>query len=247
LRGSTSAFAHTYVKTAVLEEAIDRFANGVADRGRVGGDGARENGAAHSLLMAATPALRSGAFAQAHGEPAVDFAVRIADDLGATVLPIQGPPGSGKTYCGAEMICALVKEGKKVGVTATGHKVIRNLLKDVAKAAAKKGLEVSLAHKSDGEEADGPETIEDLSDNGKALAALESGAANVLGGTAWLWARPEFAGAVDVLFVDEAGQMSLANVLAVSAAAKSIVLLGDPQQLDHSSASSAIGEDGVIG
>ena len=56
---------------------------------------------------------------------------------------------------------------------------------------------------------------------------------NVLGGTAWLWARPEFAGAVDVLFVDEAGQMSLANVLAVSGAAKSIVLLGDPQQLDQ--------------
>ena len=56
---------------------------------------------------------------------------------------------------------------------------------------------------------------------------------NVLGGTAWLWARPEFAGAVDVLFVDEAGQMSLANVLAVSGAATSIVLLGDPQQLDQ--------------
>jgi hypothetical protein len=53
------------------------------------------------------------------------------------------------------------------------------------------------------------------------------------GGTAWLWARPEFEDAVDVLFVDEAGQMSLANVLAVSHAAKSIVLLGDPQQLEQ--------------
>ena len=60
-----------------------------------------------------------------------------------------------------------------------------------------------------------------------------SGDANVLGGTAWLWARPEFAKAVDVLFVDEAGQMSLANVLAVSHAAKSVVLLGDPQQLEQ--------------
>ena len=48
-----------------------------------------------------------------------------------------------------------------------------------------------------------------------------------------MWARAEFANAVDVLFVDEAGQMSLANVLAVSQAANSMVLLGDPQQLDQ--------------
>src|SRR5262249_7660488 len=47
----------------------------------------------------------------------------------------------------------------------------------------------------------------------------------------WLWAREEMADSVDVLFVDEAGQMSLANMLAVSPAATSIVLLGDPQQL----------------
>jgi uncharacterized protein len=56
---------------------------------------------------------------------------------------------------------------------------------------------------------------------------------DVLGGTAWLWAPPEFAGSVDVLFVDEAGQMSLANVLAASQAASSVVLLGDPQQLEQ--------------
>jgi uncharacterized protein len=36
-----------------------------------------------------------------------------------------------------------------------------------------------------------------------------------------------------VLFIDEAGQMSLADVLAVSAGAKSLVLLGDPQQLEQ--------------
>jgi len=52
-------------------------------------------------------------------------------------------------------------------------------------------------------------------------------------GTLWLWARDDMAGAVDVLFVDEAGQMSLANVLAVSQAADSLVLLGDLQQLDQ--------------
>ncbi len=87
----------------------------------------------------------------------------------------------------------------------------------------------------------GRKLVEALGDNAKALDALQSGEANVLGGTAWLWARPEFAESVDVLFVDEAGQMSLANVLAVSQAAESIVLLGDPQQLDQPQKGSSSG------
>ena len=65
------------------------------------------------------------------------------------------------------------------------------------------------------------------------FAALSGGAASVGGGTAWLWARPDAFETVDVLFVDEAAQMSLANVLAVSQAAKPLVLIGDPQQLDQ--------------
>jgi superfamily I DNA and/or RNA helicase len=64
--------------------------------------------------------------------------------------------------------------------------------------------------------------------------ALQEGAAvQVIGGTAWLWAREELTGAVDVLFIDEAGQLSLANALAVSQGAKSLVLLGDPRQLEQ--------------
>src|SRR4029077_16607248 len=69
--------------------------------------------------------------------------------------------------------------------------------------------------------------------NDEALAAIQTGEANVLGGTAWLWSRDEFAGAVDVLFVDEAGQIALPNVIAVSQAASSVVLLGDPRQLEQ--------------
>ena len=69
-------------------------------------------------------------------------------------------------------------------------------------------------------------------DNATCLSALQ-GDCHVAGGTAWFWARPDAFQAVDVLFVDEAAQMSLANVLAVSQAAKSLVLLGDPQQLDQ--------------
>jgi uncharacterized protein len=164
----------------------------------------------------------------------VHFAVRIVGDLDETVLAIQGPPGSGKTYSGGHMICALIKQGRRVGVTATSHKVIRNLLDAVAKAADDTGVSVRLGHKKDEDEEDSDTSrVKTLSDNPDALQALESGEVNVLGGTAWLWARPEFKASVDVLFVDEAGQMSLANVLAVSRGAHSVVLLGDPQQLDQ--------------
>ena len=51
------------------------------------------------------------------------------------MLPVQGPPGSGKTYTGARMILDLLAGGKRVGVTANSHKVISNLLAAVCDAA----------------------------------------------------------------------------------------------------------------
>jgi len=68
-------------------------------------------------------------------------------------------------------------------------------------------------------------------DNGVAWAALLSGSANVVGGTSWLWTPKQSFEAVDVLFIDEAGQMALADVIAVAQAAKNLILIGDPQQL----------------
>ena len=77
------------------------------------------------------------------------------------------------------------------------------------------------------------ESVQQLDDNALVLEALKSGRALVAAGTGWLWARSEMHQSVDVLFIDEAGQMCLADVLAVSQAATSCVLLGDPQQLDQ--------------
>jgi uncharacterized protein len=220
----TAVFEHTHVRTGVLEDAIYAIGEQMAE-GTLGT-------VARDLLLALPPRLSSGPFAPKPNEPAVDFATRIVGDLEGTVLAIQGPPGSGKTYSGGHMIFELIKQGKKVGVTATSHKVIRNLLDAVREAAGT--VAVRLGHKRDEEEGDtAASQVQTFGDNPDALQALQSGSVQVLGGTAWLWARPEFASSVDVLFVDEAGQMSLANVLAVSGAARSIVLLGDPQQLDQ--------------
>ena len=160
-------------------------------------------------------------------------ATRVVLALQDSVFAIQGPPGSGKTYTGARMICELVKRGKKIGVTALSHKVIRNLLDTVVEAAQEKSTSgVRCMHREkDGEESDGVAVA--TKDNEEALDALRSGKATVVGGTSWLWSAEQAFESVDVLFIDEAGQMSLADVLAVSQAAKSLVLLGDPQQLER--------------
>jgi superfamily I DNA and/or RNA helicase len=119
-----------------------------------------------------------------------------------------------------------------VGVTAVSHKVIRNLLDATMRAASARGIELQCAHKVTTKSGSAA-SVQEFTDNADVLGRLQDGRLHVAGGTAWLWARPDAAAVVDVLFVDEAGQMSLANVLAVSQAAKSVVLLGDPQQLEQ--------------
>ncbi len=230
----TALFAHKHINAGVLEEALSDLGEAIAAADAWDSSVAMPNPVARDLLLRRPPRMRAGAFVRREGETVVDFAVRAGGDLDDAVLAIQGPPGSGKTYTGARMIPALVAQGKKVGVTGPSHKVIENLLRDVVKSADEAGAPLRVAQKtSDGAEGDPSSGIRVLDSNEAALAAIESGDAQVVGGTAWLWARPELARAIDVLIVDEAGQMSLANALAVSRATTSMVLLGDPQQLDQ--------------
>jgi len=158
-------------------------------------------------------------------------AVRVALNLDASVFPVQGPPGAGKTHTGAHMICALAKQGKTVGITANSHKVIRNLLDEVLAAASEQGQRISCSQKVSDKEDDLP-FLRFIADNKDFLDSLR-GDCRVGGATAWLWARLDATRSVDVLFIDEAAQMPLANVLAVSQAASSVVLLGDPRQLEQ--------------
>ena len=190
--------------------------------------------ASMDLLLRRAPRLLSGSIDSLANELSpLEAAKKLALVLDSTILPMQGPPGSGKTYTGAHMIVELVNAGKRVGITAVSHKVISNLITDVCKAAKKASIPLRVVQKANEFDGCDDDTVVQVKDNPDVLEKLESGEAQVAAGTAWLWARDEMAGSVDVLFVDEAGQMSLANVLAVSPAAKSVVLLGDPQQLDQ--------------
>ncbi|GHN00445.1 nuclease [Cytophagales bacterium WSM2-2] len=189
--------------------------------------------ASKDLLMRRNPKLlegNEGAYLLP-GEDIVNAGVRIALNLDHSVLAIQGPPGAGKTYTGATMILALVKAGKKIGITAVSHKVIRNLTEATLALAREQNVKISFVHKITEESERLPDEIIEVDKSDKARAALNEG--KVVCGTAWLWAEDNSREVLDYLFVDEAGQMSLSQVLAASRASKNLILLGDPQQLEQ--------------
>jgi predicted RecB family nuclease len=156
------------------------------------------------------------------GETAEDVVVRLGRALRDTVLAVQGPPGSGKTTVGASMIRAMLDDGLRVGVTAQSHAVIGHLLTTIGRPALQK---------CDEDDHCAAPGVEQTNDNKVVVSALASRRHQLVGGTAWLWSREELTEAIDVLVIDEAGQFSLANAVAVARSAKGLVLLGDPQQL----------------
>ncbi|HEX3803411.1 MAG TPA: TM0106 family RecB-like putative nuclease [Solirubrobacteraceae bacterium] len=164
------------------------------------------------------------------GEDADDAALRLIAGLDCSYLPIQGPPGTGKTYTAAQAILALTAAGRTVGITAPSHAVIHNVLCEAVKHADDAGRSLRIGQRAD---SDNP-FLHDRAASmpyPKLVLALQQHDIDVAAGTAWMWAREEFADSIDTLIVDEAGQLSLANVLAVCGAARNVLLVGDPQQL----------------
>jgi uncharacterized protein len=156
-------------------------------------------------------------------ETAAAALIRLGIALRGEVLAVQGPPGTGKSTKGAALIRALLDQGLRVGVTALSHQVIGGMLLKVDRP----GLQRC------NDEADwcGAPRVDIAGSTPEVVQALTAGTHNLVGGTAWLWAHDIMQDLVDVLVIDEAGQFSLANAVAVTRAARSLVLLGDPQQL----------------
>src|SRR5271166_3157440 len=228
---ATSVFAHSRYPTDEQSRSILRLADWIVANGI---DSPGEYRAARDLLLRNPPRLIAGqTLVMSPNETVAQAACRVVLALDSSLLPIQGPPGAGKTFAGARMICELVNRGKKVGITAVSHKVIRKLLDEVLEAARQLNMVgVTCAHRQEGADRDSRPVLETGTDD-EALRSLQNGAVNVLGGTPWLWCKEAFSDSVHVLFVDEAGQMSLANVLACAPAGKNLVLLGDTQQLEQ--------------
>lgn len=221
-------------RTPEQQAALMRIGEWVADNSLERQDGPYVAG--RDLLLGRAPRVvqAAGDSLRRSGEGALDAARRLILAMERGTLAIQGPPGSGKTYTGAHMIAALLRAGRTVGICATSHKVIGHLLVKAIEAANEEGVGVRPMQRANdvADLCDHPDVLH-AEDNADVRAALDAGEVNLVGGTAWLWSPQAMAEGVDVLFVDEASQISLANVLAISQAARALVLLGDPQQLEQ--------------
>ena len=206
------------IEDRVKREALDRFARAYADGGRT------RYPVLTALLERRVPDVRLGV------DP-VDAAL----SLGDSYLFVQGPPGSGKTWQGARMAIALMRAGKRIGVTSLSHKAIHNLLRAIEHQAQREGFSFRGAKRGD-------EGSEETGFDGRWIETSEDTdvcadpSYDLVAGTGWALTRERVdvhvaERPIDVLFVDEAGQLALADVLAAGTSARSLVLLGDPNQL----------------
>ncbi len=227
------------VNNRVLVAAVRR----VAEHWAHGGDSYR---ALVDIIERTPPRLHgwAGGPMVQPGESLVDAATLRCLALDDSALFIQGPPGTGKTYTSAHVIVALLAAGKKVGVSSNSHKAVNNLLRKVEEIAAEQGVTfrgVKKASKTDPGSYLHGEIIIDVESNGDVLDY----APDLIGGTAWLFADEALDQALDYLFVDEAGQVSLGHLVAMGAAARNIVLVGDQMQLGQPIQGSHPGESGL--
>jgi uncharacterized protein len=184
---------------------------------------------------------------QNQNEATADAAIRVAKAMNGGCLVIQGPPGTGKTYTAAKVINALVAAGKSVGVASNSHKAVVNLLEACGTMERDAGRTLrGVKVGGDGEGAlfsDNP-SFRFAQETADGADAYHGG---VIGGTAWLFVRPEWEGKLDFLFIDEAGQVSMANTISIARAAKNLVLLGDQMQLEQPIQGSHPGDSGLSG
>jgi uncharacterized protein len=207
---------------------VGRPLDNTAQREAIGRVADREYAAILDILRASPPRVVGRVRGSSLQTPDLTAQRSLVASLDSSYLLIQGPPGSGKTYIGARLIVSLIAAGKRVGVAANSHKAINNLLAEVESVARDAHVVFrGLKKCSDEDDRLNGTLIEDTEEN----EACEAGDAALLAGTSWLFSREKMDGQLDYLFIDEAGQVSLADAIAMGTAARNIVLLGDPQQL----------------
>ena len=169
--------------------------------------------------------------------------LRLVESLDHSTLCLQGPPGSGKTTLGAGMILALLDRGKRVGITANSHAAIFNLMCKCKELRQGRLECLKIGGPAEDRffelcpEATHVQRVRDV------ISRLEQ--FRLLGGTAWAFSDPGLRGKLDYLFVDEAGQMSVANLMGMAAATENIALCGDQMRLGQPVQGAHPGESGL--
>ncbi|NOX09795.1 MAG: TM0106 family RecB-like putative nuclease [Gammaproteobacteria bacterium] len=163
-------------------------------------------------------------------------------NLKNSYLTIQGPPGSGKTYTGKHVIAALLKLNKRIGICSNSHKAINNLLIGAVKTCQVQGIEGYFACNKNTD----PELEElDVEIIGNPAIANHIDGPCIIGTTAWGFSRKELEKSFDYLFIDEAGQVSVSNLIAISQATNNLILMGDQMQLGQPTQGSHPAESGL--
>ncbi len=200
-----------------------------------------------TLLRRKAPRLsgrKRGAPVVDPGEDASDAVTRAVVDLDRSTLAVQGPPGSGKTTAGARAVAELLALGFRVGVTSNSHKAIEKLMEEAVLASTEPETIVAVKIKSTDDDDIVARGLARHASSIRTIGLDTPDGPNLVGGTAWAFCHDAAIGAFDYLFVDEASQVSLANVVGMSRAAANIVLLGDPMQLPQPTQGSHPGDSG---
>lgn len=218
--------------------AIKRFAESLIA-------GRRRYSAVETLLERRNPSIRAHASGQdiiAPNEDLIDQATRAIANLDNSCLFVQGPPGAGKTTTSAKVIVALIKAGSSIGVASNSHKAINNLLREIEVEAKKAGVSFRGLKKSS---EDKPDSML----NGTLIRDVfeypDPGTFQLLGGTSWVFSKEKYDQCLDYLFIDEAGQVAVANVVAMGLSARNLVLIGDQMQLGQPIQGVHPGESGL--
>ena len=176
-----SVFHHKLVSPGALAISLHSFGHHLANLD----PNKPLNTAQYDLLSRNLPRFKHGKSLSAltdKNAETPEVAFELIKNLDNSVLAVQGPPGTGKTYTGSRVIAQLAREGNSVAITAVSHAVIANLLNSVHEATEGNA---NIAHKGDKQEVTATD-CEQLSNNDKALEALEAG--TIVGATAWTWA-----------------------------------------------------------
>ncbi len=202
------------------------------------------------LLFKNYPRLKhksSGEIICEKSDPGLVDIIAAVENLDQSYLCIQGPPGTGKSYLAARAIIDLIRKGKKIAVSSNSHKAIENLLEEIAAASIECGLEFAGAKVKQDQSGEVPRfsgsNIKHYKDDKKVIGILDG--LQLVGGTAWFFAREELKNKFDYLFVDEAGQVCLANLIAMGQAADNLVLIGDHLQLEQPVKGAHPGQSGL--
>jgi predicted RecB family nuclease len=197
---------------------LAQYAQRVLDGTETTGDAVRR-----ALVRRDAPAFAGGTPA-AFPTDATEVA-ELATKLDGSYLAVQGPPGTGKTYTGSHIVGASLAKGLRVGVTAFSHHAIDNLVRAVLDEYPDTKVLRQMSYIPKPSEQIPGVTYVTKPD------AWAKGEHNLFAGTTWPLSGNTMTDALDVLLIDEAGQMGLADAVAALNSAAAVVLLGDPLQL----------------